>query len=157
MSGESKGKVNEVKCVALGEEGIDAEVEVQNNPPQTTDEKIAMLEQRIFHMSNGLDNLFRMVKELRDDLNKDKDQDIVRVVEKNVKENKSEIPEGTVLHGQTKGTNFFLTVKDGGFYVGVRRFDSLSAAAEGVSGVRRSGWAFWKLPDGKTVKEVYKR
>ena len=84
-----------------------------------------------------------------------KDSAVNQKLEKIKSENK--IPEGTTLTGVTKGIPYYLEVKDGGFSVGVRRYDTLSAAAEGVSGVRRSGWAFWKLPDGKTVKDVFKK
>lgn len=46
--------------------------------------------------------------------------------------------------------------EDGAYRVGNEKFASLSAAAEHVSGVRRSGWTFWSLFDGRTLKEVYK-
>lgn len=50
-----------------------------------------------------------------------------------------------------------LTVKKDGYFVGETKFSSLSSAAEAVSGVvRKSGWVFWKLSDGRTVKEVFK-
>jgi hypothetical protein len=68
-----------------------------------------------------------------------------------------EIPEGTELHGKTKGVNFYCVVRNGGFYVGTTKYDSLSAAAQGVNGgTRVSGLIFWKLPDERTVKEAYK-
>lgn len=46
--------------------------------------------------------------------------------------------------------------QDGIYRIGQTRFSSLSAAAEHVSGVRRSGWTFWRFFDGRTLKEVYK-
>ena len=149
--------VEEVKCVALGEDLAEVEiVEVINDQPQSTDEKVVMLEGRVFDLGNALDSMFSMVKELRDDLNKERNSKLADIIEAKKKDNKIEIPEGTVLTGKTKGLSYFLHAKEGGFYVGITRYDSLSAAAEGVSGVRRSGWTFWTLPDGKTVKEVFK-
>lgn len=149
--------VSEVKCVALGEDVVEAElIEIVDAAPMGAEEKISRLELRVYHLTNALDSLFLMVKELRDDHNKEKDSKLNAVIEVNKKENKVEIPEGTVLTGKTKGLSYFMHVKDGGFYVGITRYDSLSSAAEGISGVRRSGWTFWRLPDGKTVKETFK-
>jgi len=149
--------VAEVKCVALGDDVAEVDViEVANNQPKTMEEKVVVLESRISDFGNALDSMFAMVKELRGNINKEVDHKITAVIEENKKENKIEVPEGTILTGITKGLSYFLHAKDGGFYVGITRYDSLSAAAEGVSGVRRSGWTFWKLPDGKTVKEIFK-
>lgn len=64
---------------------------------------------------------------------------------------------GSNFIGTTKGMTYVLTVQNDAYYIGATPYASLSAAAEGVSGVRRSGWTFWKLPDGRTVKEVYRR
>ena len=93
-----------------------------------------------------------MVKELREKIDGDMDKAVVETVK--AKKSDSVLPEGTVLHGTTKGLSFFLQVRDSGFWVNNMKYDSLSAAAEGISGVRRSGWTFWKFPDGKNVKEV---
>lgn len=152
-----KKVVSEVKCVALGEDVAEAElVEIADAGPMSTEEQLAHLEQRVYHLTTALDSLFLMVKELRDSDHKEENVKISDVIEAKKKENKVEIPEGTVLTGKTKGLSYFMHVKDGGFYVGITRYDSLSAAAEGISGVRRSGWTFWRLPDGKTVKETFK-
>jgi hypothetical protein len=159
----AQGKINklqkaqEVKCVALGEDVAEEEVvEVLDDRPRSDTERITALEQRIYYLTNCLDSLFTMVKEVRDDANKEEDHNLNHVIEEKKKADKVEIPEGTVLTGETRGLPYFLKVRDGGFYVGITKYDSLSAAAEGVSGVRRSGWTFWKLPDGKTVKEAFK-
>lgn len=160
MNQEKLNKVNEiqeVKCVALGEDVAEAEiVEAVDDHPRTDPEKIAALEKRVHYLTNSLDSLFTMVKNLRDESGREKDYGIQHVIEEKKKTNKVEIPEGTVLTGQTRGLSYFLQVRDGGFYVGITKYDSLSAAAAGVSGVRRSGWTFWKLPDGKTIKEAFK-
>jgi hypothetical protein len=71
-------------------------------------------------------------------------------------ETKNRVPVGTTLIGKTKNLTFFLTTTEDGYNVGTTKYDSLSAAAEAVSGCRRSGWTFWKLDDGRTAKEVFK-
>ena len=150
----------EVPCVALGEDFDGADVvEVVKEGPLSSEDRLAALEKQMFHITNAHDSLFSMVKEMSDKLNMEAQKAIEATIEK--KKANLEIPEGTVLYGTSKGQSerqlsYFLSVKNGAFYVGVTRYDSLSAAAEGVSGVRRSGWTFWKLPDGKSVKEAFK-
>jgi hypothetical protein len=146
-----------VKCVALGEDcAEDQVVEVVEDNPRTVEEKIRTLEERVYFLTNALDSVFERVKELSSTLYKEKDDNLKKVIEAKKKENKVEIPEGTILIGTTKGLSYFMHTRESGFYVGVTKYDSLSAAAEGVSGTRRSGWTFWKLPDGRTVKEAFK-
>jgi len=71
--------------------------------------------------------------------------------------NKDGIPIGISLLGQSRYGPRILSVTENGYYVGSDGYQSLSAAAEAVSGVvRKSGWIFWKLPDGKSIKEVYR-
>lgn len=71
--------------------------------------------------------------------------------------NKDGIPIGINLIGSTKGQIYVLTVEKDSYRVGNQTFPSLSAAGEAVRGSRVSGWVFWKLPDGRTVKEVFGR
>lgn len=73
--------------------------------------------------------------------------------------NKDGLPIGLTCIGITEKSafTFFLTVRENSYSIGNKEYGSLSAAAEAVSGVRRSGWVFWKLPDGRTLKEVYKK
>lgn len=72
--------------------------------------------------------------------------------------NKDGIPIGTVCLGATEKSPFlfYLTVNPESYTVGLQEFASLSAAAEAVSQVRRSGWTFWKLVDGRTLKDAYR-
>jgi hypothetical protein len=72
--------------------------------------------------------------------------------------NKDGIPVGLVCHGITSKSHFllFLEVEEDGYVVGATKYDSLSAAAQAVSGVRRSGWTFWKLANETTLKEAFK-
>jgi hypothetical protein len=75
--------------------------------------------------------------------------------------NKDGLPIGLMLVGTSKGVNYVLMVEEFE-YSRVHMFEgqpqsypTLSAAAGDVSGVRRSGWTFWKLEDGRTVKEAF--
>jgi len=73
--------------------------------------------------------------------------------------NNDGIPLNSSFIGFTRNSSFpfILIVDENGTYkVGSKKFKSLSASAKFVSGVRRSGWTFWKLFDGRTLKEVYK-
>lgn len=70
--------------------------------------------------------------------------------------NKDGIPFYLNLIGVTHGVPYVLTVTQDAYYLGNRPYATLSAAAKSVSGVRRSGWTFWKLPDGRTAKEAFK-
>lgn len=65
------------------------------------------------------------------------------------------IPPGTLLFGKAGKKEAILVVTETGFFIGQTRYNSLSAAAKIVSGVRRSGWAFWKTANGRTAKEVF--
>lgn len=71
--------------------------------------------------------------------------------------NKDGLPNGIALIGTSERNGIRILTVDGNQYrVGTAVYGSLSAAAEAVSGVRRSGWTFWKLPDGRNVKEAFK-
>jgi hypothetical protein len=70
--------------------------------------------------------------------------------------NKDGLPVGMSLIGHSqRGGTCILTVDANGYRIGTTPYDSLSAAAEASSGVRRSGWTFWKTYDGRSVKEVF--
>lgn len=145
-----------IKCVALGSDDGGEFIEILQTQPQTVDERLASLEAQVMALTKSNDALFAQVKSLTDSSNKKADAELKEIIEEKKKEGKAEIPEGTILWGTTRGLNFFMTVQHGGFYVGTTRYDSPSAAAEAVSGVRRSGWTFWRLSDGKTLKEAFK-
>jgi len=156
--GEVIREPDDTKYVALGEEGPEVEVVEVAPAPQTDTERITAIEKAISQLALSLDSIFSMLKKMRD-------KDAVRkdfAIAENIERAKSDmkIPEGTVLIGETRGVSYYCEVKSGAFYVGVTQYPTLSAAAQGVSGVRRSGWAFWRLSGGKhngrTVKEVFK-
>ena len=142
------------RCVPLGEEGPEVEVAEIGPAPANDHERLGALEQRINQIALSLDSLYKILDRLRDIMEGNKDKDITQKIEQVKSQNK--IPEGTVLNGVTRGVPYYLEVRDGSFFVGITKYKTLSAAAAGVSGVRRSGWTFWKLPDGRTVKEVFK-
>lgn len=129
--------------VALGkaaaiEAGVSIVVE-----PKTVEERLAALEAKIELLIESISTATKEKK--RDRL--DPDPDV----------NKDGVPFYLNFIGITRGTPYVLSVMPDAYYVGNRPYATLSAAAKGVSGVRRSGWTFWKLPDGRTAKEVFKR
>jgi hypothetical protein len=72
--------------------------------------------------------------------------------------NKDGVPLHISLIGSTQFGPRILYVGDDGYYLGNEKYASLSAAAEATSGItRKSGWVFWKLPDGRTIKEAFKK
>ena len=69
--------------------------------------------------------------------------------------NFEQVPIGLTLYGTTKGQTFTLEPMPSSYLCSNGRiYDSLSGAALGVSGNRRSGWVFWKDADGRTVGEI---
>ena len=67
-------------------------------------------------------------------------------------ENKEGILIGTVLRGESRGKRFSLEALDEGYLCSDGQiYPSLSAAALGVSGNRRSGWKFWTDVEGSPI------
>jgi len=147
-----------VKYVALGEDGPEIEVAEVAPVPQTVEERLTALEKGQTQIVLSLDSIHRILKQMRDRSAVRRDFAISQNIEKVKSDMK--VPEGTILIGETRGVPYYCEAKNGAFYVGITRYPTLSAAAQGVSGVRRSGWTFWKLSggkhNGKTVKEVFK-
>ncbi len=70
-------------------------------------------------------------------------------------ENKENIPIGTVLRGESKGQRYTLEVLDEGYLCSDGSiYQSLSGAALGVSGNRRSGWRFWKNVEDRSIGDM---
>lgn len=123
---------------------------VDKNPPTNIEERIRWLEARL----SAVQEAFAVTRSAL--INKENTEPTSNAYD-DVDKNHEGLPLSTCLIGVTKGVPYVLTVwKDGKYYIGNKEFTSLSAAAQHVSGVRRSGWTFWKLPDGRTVKEVFK-
>lgn len=70
-------------------------------------------------------------------------------------ENKDGLPIGMVLQGESKGQRYTLEVLEEGYLCSTGHIEpTLSAAAEKVSGNRRSGWAFWRDGYNTPVGEI---
>lgn len=116
--------------------------------PITMEERMTSLDDRLTDLTKAFNAInSTIVKDSRQQ--KEQDSTGTHV-------NKDGIPIGLSLLGQsTRGGTHVLSIKHNGYYIGIMMYDSLSAAAEAASGVRRSGWTFWKMPDGRTIKEAY--
>jgi hypothetical protein len=135
------------KKIALGSAMLDSTAIISNNPI-SLEERVIILQQQVedlikaFHIINGVnvkDSRRREIHEID-----------------TVNTNKDGIPIGISLMGASiKGGIRVLTVNNDGYYIGITKYESLSAAAEAVSGTRRSGWTYWKIPDGRTIKEAF--
>lgn len=69
--------------------------------------------------------------------------------------NKEGLQVGTTLCGESKGDRFTLEVIEDGYLCSNGDiYQSLSGAALGVSGNRRSGWVFWKDIHGTSIGEI---
>ena len=71
--------------------------------------------------------------------------------------NRDGIPLNMSLIGNSKFGARILFVAEDAYYLGDVPYNSLSAAAEAASGIiRKSGWVYWKLPNGRSLKEAFK-
>jgi hypothetical protein len=69
--------------------------------------------------------------------------------------NKEGLQIGAVLRGESRGKEYTLEVLEEGYLCSDGNiYDSLSGAALGVSGNRRSGWKFWRDVAGTSVGEA---
>ena len=133
----------ERKDVALGKAakvgaGIGTTIE-----PTTLEERLAALEAK-------MELLIKLVTSKQSVILKNKRQGDPNL-------NKDGLPLYMHFMGISRGVPYVLTVRPDAYYVGTTPYATLSAAAKAVSGVRRSGWTFWKLPDGRTVKEAFNK
>ncbi len=70
-------------------------------------------------------------------------------------ENKEGLQVGITLRGESKGSRFTLEAMEDGYLCSNGAiYQSLSGAALGVSGNRRSGWVFWKDIHGTSIGEL---
>lgn len=139
------------KQIALGK-GVPRSGVAVTKDPQTLEERISLLEEKIhamtvaFHATRNLLKQKQVVEEINDEVFGEEPK------------NKDGLPLNTTLIGISKDVPYILIINDIGEYlVGNTKHASLSSAAEAVSGVRRSGWTFWKLPDGRTAKDVFRK
>lgn len=135
------------KRIALGK-AMNAGTALVAEPQELTiEEKITALQRQVEELTKA----FNIVNTLRL-----KDKRSFGHIEYQEEVNKDGIPLGLILLGNSmRGGTSVLNVYPEGYYIGNNQFDSLSAAAEYVSGVRRSGWTFWRMPNGQTLKEAF--
>lgn len=115
--------------------------------PITIEERMTLLDDRLTNLTKAFNAINSAI--VKDSRQQEQSNTGTHV-------NKDGIPIGLSLLGQsTRGGTHVLSIKHDGYYIGVTGYDSLSAAAEAASGVRRSGWTFWRMPDGRTIKEAY--
>ncbi len=80
---------------------------------------------------------------------------LARMVADEPTENKEGLMIGTILRGESRGNSYTLETLDEGYLCSDGNiYDSLSGAALGVSGNRRSGWKFWKDVAGIPIGEI---
>lgn len=116
------------------------------------------LKDEIADLKLKLDSITEMFYLLRKRYSKSKEQSVDKIID-GALFNKDGIPLNSSFIGFTQNSRYpYILIIDanGDYKVGNNTFTSLSSSAEFVSGVRRSGWTFWKLLDGRTLKEVYK-
>ena len=71
------------------------------------------------------------------------------------KANKEGLQVGTILQGESRSRKYTLEVLDEDYLCSNGSiYQSLSGAALGVSGNRRSGWKFWKDLEGNPIGEL---
>jgi hypothetical protein len=128
--------------IALGQAVQSSGVGIAVSKKELSDqERIDILEQQIGHMQKMIQSLkTKKIKEVSN-LNKDG------------------VPINLECWGTTENSPYMqiMTTEIDGYRIGNFKYGSLSAAAQAVSGVRRSGWVFWKVPTGETLKELYKK
>jgi len=137
------------KEIQLGR-GLPSQGVAVTKEPETIEERVKMLEERFHAMTIAFHATRNMLAK------KEAENNIVEEVFGGQPKNRDGIPLNTTLMGVTKGITYILIVNDLGEYiVGNSKYPSLSAAAEAVSGTRRSGWTFWYANDGRPAKEAF--
>lgn len=121
--------------------------------PQGVEERLKLLETKLSAMTEA----FYVARNALIEKGKE-NNNAYENVDVEAETNKDGIPINSHFIGISKGVpNVLMVNKDGLYVAGNSTFNSLSAAAKKVSGVRRSGWVFWKLFDGRTVKEAFRK
>jgi hypothetical protein len=98
------------------------------------------LERRVILLEQQLESLTRQLEAMSD---------------KKSSLNKDNLPIGMVLKGESKGKSHNLEILEEGYLCSTGEIvATLSAAAEEVSGNRRSGWVFWTDGQGTPIGEI---
>ena len=104
-------------------------------PPRVVETKLAALEGEVARLSTIIERLLE-----------------------NPTAEKRDLEVGTILHGESQGRKFTVEALESGYLCSDGRiYESLSGAALGVSGNRRSGWKFWKDITGTPIGVVIGR
>lgn len=99
----------------------------------------SLLERRILELESRLEEITNQLQEKSGVL----------------KTNKDNLPIGMILKGESKGQSYTLEITEDGYFTSTGEIaDTLSQAAEIVSGNRRSGWAFWKDGRGTPIGNI---
>ena len=133
---------------------IEAEKSISNTKPE---EKITHVTATVIPASEGLlESTIAKLEEKISDLSQRMDTLGDNLTQGTPPEaNRQGLPIGLTLRGESKGREFTLeTIKGGYLCSDGNIYDSLSGAALGVSGNRRSGWKFWKTIHGVEIGEV---
>lgn len=82
-------------------------------------------------------------------------QGTVRRMAAEKRDNKEGLQIGAILQGESRGQKYTLEVLDEGYLCSNGDiYQSLSGAALGVSGNRRSGWKFWRDIEGNPIGKI---
>lgn len=140
----------ETKMIPLGES---SKAKVVNEEPQENiDDRIAHIESTVADLRAMLVHMFHVIK---DNPQKVEENDQPEQ-QKELHINKDGLPIGGVLIGIVESIPIALHIYRDYYLVGNNKYETLSSAAQAVSGNRRNGWDFWKTPSGQSVKEVYR-
>lgn len=135
--------------IALGK-GLPGHGVAMVKEPESLEERVKLLEEKFRAMTMAFHSTKAMLAK------KQAESEIIEEVFGGQPKNKDGVPLNTTLIGYTRGMPYILIVNELGEYlVGNAKYQSLSAAAEAVSGVRRSGWTFWMTVDGRQAKEAF--
>jgi len=138
------------KKVSLGQACLKEIGVAEIKEKMSDEERLIVLEQQVAYLINLITALRARVKRESEEIYQGLPLEAPHGL------NKDGLPVGLVCIGETSGNRFptCLVIEKDHYEIGQTKYLSLSAAAEATSGIRRSGCSFWKLPDGRTLKEA---
>jgi hypothetical protein len=105
-----------------------------------------ILEKTVLDLQTKIDDIFREIQRMQEELS---------ISPSKPKENKEGLLVGTALYGESRGRRYTIEVLEEDYLCSDGQvYDSLSGAALGVSGNRRSGWKFWKDIHGTPIGDI---
>jgi hypothetical protein len=139
--GEAKRRRREVesRMSKKSEETAQVTATVIPAPKALLERKVVSLERQISDLTSAMEKLVRSKAE----------------PPPKKKINKEGLEVGTILQGESRGRKYTLEVLDEDYLCSDGTiYQSLSGAALGVSGNRRSGWKFWRDIEGKPIGTI---